>query len=74
MAHFNDDQRDIVGEPGRIPGPSDHFFHHRGSEFDTGFRGMLGDGGVRFLSGNVSDSIWQRAVDPRDGAALPAGW
>lgn len=34
----------------------------------------LADGSVRLLSGNVSDVIWQRAVDPRDGNPLPTGW
>jgi hypothetical protein len=34
----------------------------------------LGDGGVRLISSNVSDVIWQRAVDPRDGNPLPPVW
>jgi hypothetical protein len=34
----------------------------------------LADGGVRIISRNVSDVIWQRVADPRDGNPLPAGW
>jgi prepilin-type N-terminal cleavage/methylation domain-containing protein len=34
----------------------------------------LGDGSVRFLSGNVSDATWARAVDPRDGLTLNSDW
>ena len=34
----------------------------------------VGDGGVRTLSGNISDLTWQNAVDPRDGQTLGNDW
>jgi prepilin-type N-terminal cleavage/methylation domain-containing protein len=34
----------------------------------------LGDGSVRYVIGSMSDTLWQTAVDPRDGKALGAGW
>ncbi len=30
----------------------------------------MGDGSVRFVSAGVSDAVWARACDPRDGASL----
>jgi hypothetical protein len=34
----------------------------------------LGDGGVRVVSGSMTDITWQRAVDPRDGNPLGSDW
>jgi prepilin-type N-terminal cleavage/methylation domain-containing protein len=34
----------------------------------------VADGGVRPLKKSTSLSIWQKAVDPRDGTALAGGW
>jgi hypothetical protein len=38
---------------------------HRG-----GIHVCMGDGGVRFVSGEIDDVIWQRACDRRDGEVL----
>jgi prepilin-type N-terminal cleavage/methylation domain-containing protein/prepilin-type processing-associated H-X9-DG protein len=32
------------------------------------------DGSVRFVSGNVSTTVWANACDPRDGTPLPQVW
>ena len=34
----------------------------------------LGDGSVRFLSGNISATTWAQACDPRDGILLGDDW
>ncbi len=34
----------------------------------------LGDGSVRSVSAGVSETIWSRACDPRDGEPLGGGW
>jgi prepilin-type N-terminal cleavage/methylation domain-containing protein len=40
----------------------------------TGMMIGQGDGSVRFLSGAVSLTTWQAAVDPRDGTPLGSDW
>ena len=44
--NFDDDERDIVGEPGGIRGPSDHFFHDRATHCGARFRCMVRDRGL----------------------------
>jgi hypothetical protein len=34
----------------------------------------LGDGSVRFLSGNISGVTWWNAVTPKDGNVLGNDW
>ena len=39
-----------------------------------GMNVALADGSVRFLSGNISNVTWTRAVDPRDGNVFGNDW
>jgi len=39
-----------------------------------GMNVCLGDGSVRFVSGNLSLTTWSQAVDPRDGGTLSSDW
>jgi prepilin-type N-terminal cleavage/methylation domain-containing protein/prepilin-type processing-associated H-X9-DG protein len=39
-----------------------------------GINALLGDGSVRFISGNIDPKVWASACDPRDGNPLGADW
>ncbi|MBA4065342.1 MAG: prepilin-type cleavage/methylation domain-containing protein [Isosphaera sp.] len=40
----------------------------------SGMNVGLGDGSVRFLTGSLSQTTWEQACDPRDGAPLGGDW
>jgi prepilin-type N-terminal cleavage/methylation domain-containing protein len=44
------------------------------SPHSTGMTVGVGDGSVRFISGNMDHTIWERLCDPRDGAIINSDW
>jgi hypothetical protein len=34
----------------------------------------VGDASVRFISGNINQTVWEHLCDPRDGTAINGDW
>jgi type II secretory pathway pseudopilin PulG len=44
------------------------------SPHSTGMNVGVGDASVRFISGNINQTVWEHLCDPRDGTAINGDW